>query len=53
MGRYLTSDHIGLDGGLNTYSYALNNPYRYVDPLGLDVEGGGNCDWSWDWSCIN
>lgn len=40
-GRYLQSDPIGLDGGLNTYGYVSANPLTLVDPKGL-VEWEGS-----------
>lgn len=40
-GRYIQSDLIGLGGGLNTYSYALNRPTGLVDWSGLACTATG------------
>ncbi|TBL40606.1 RHS repeat protein, partial [Hafnia alvei] len=36
IGRYITQDPIGLDGGLNLYMYPLNSVTN-IDPLGLSI----------------
>ena len=35
IGRYITADPIGLVAGPNVYTYVVNDPINFIDPLGL------------------
>jgi RHS repeat-associated protein len=41
LGRWLSRDPIGEEGGLNLYGFVGNGPIRWVDYLGLRLGGGG------------
>jgi len=34
-GRFISSDLIGITGGINYYMYSINNPILFIDPSGL------------------
>jgi RHS repeat-associated protein len=38
LGRWISEDPAGLEGGLNFYAYAANAPGSFIDPLGLAIK---------------
>ncbi|WP_244599799.1 RHS repeat domain-containing protein, partial [Escherichia coli] len=45
VGRFMVTDPIGLNGGLNLYAYAPN-PLSWIDPLGLFCGTAKNAKWN-------
>ena len=37
VGRFINEDPIGFAGGINFYVYVQNNPVRFVDPFGFEI----------------
>lgn len=42
LGRFLQADPLGYIDGMNLYQYCGNNPVNWIDPWGLDKQGGEN-----------
>ena len=49
LGRFITQDPIGYQGGMNLYAYVGNNPVNSVDPAGL-WDPKDHRSWTEDWA---
>ncbi len=47
IGRFISEDPIGFEGGVNWFAYAGNSPVRYSDPTGLDYAVFENGQLTW------
>ena len=46
--RFIGLDPLGFQGGsANFYSYGMNSPANFIDPLGLTYESNWNFFWDW------
>ena len=47
LGKWISRDPIGVEGGVNVYNYTENNPVNNIDPIGLCEEK------VIDWKCVD
>src|SRR5262249_1173657 len=38
VGRFISEDPIGVEGGINLFAYTDNSPVRWADPFGLQAK---------------